>query len=337
MASPPRIAQVLLKPQIGGAETLVDSLATQFQARGIENTVVYLDPEGTAQTPLARLRQLARTLREYDATHLLAHSALPNLYTRLVAPRGTSRICVLHSATDDWVDPKLRTAERLLLRRTDAVVAVSQRAAQQYLSRFSSIRTRVHVIDNGVSPAFAPGGELPQEPSRFLSVARVAQQKNPELWAEVVRRDSLEHPDNTYEWWGPPATAEYAGLVAEHSGQGRPGRFRGATEDASEVMRAADVFLHTADAEANSIVLLEAAATGLPIVCSQPVAETLPEGLVAFSFAVGDAGACVETLDVLRRDWDEARSRARSVSSMVRANFGIERTAERYLAVMALS
>ena len=47
-----KIAQVLVSPRIGGAETLVASLATEWAEQNVQSTVIYLDPANRKRSRL---------------------------------------------------------------------------------------------------------------------------------------------------------------------------------------------------------------------------------------------------------------------------------------------
>ncbi|MEL4505636.1 glycosyltransferase family 4 protein [Luteococcus sp. H138] len=331
-----RIAQVLVKPQLGGAETLVSSLEAEFTARGIETRTVYLDPEGPAQGPAGRIRTLRRQLRDFHPTHILAHSALPNVYARLAAAPRTPVTCVLHSASDDFADPMLRCAEWVLLPRTAAVIAVSQVAHQQYTSRFPN-RDRVVLVNNGAAADFHPEGPRARTPTRFVSVARVADQKNPQVWIDAVTAAGRELPQARFTWWGPAGSEDYQRVMDEFNAAQPHAHFEGATSQAAQRMREADVFLHTADAEANSIVLLEAAASGLPIICSEAVAATLPEDFHATAFRTGDAADCLRAIREVGERWEDSCAQADRNEALVNERFRMGPVTDRYLRTMGIN
>lgn len=331
-----RIAQVLLRPQLGGAETLVAGLDREFASRGMATSVAYLEPDGNARSPGQRVKELRSQLKAFGPTHVLGHSALPNIYARLASPRGIGVTCVLHSASDDFANPTLRLAEWALLARTHAVIAVSATAHRQYASRFPN-RHRVHTVNNGVSPAFHPATRPSREPTRLISVARVADQKNPAVWRRVTELAAVAMPQLSFDWWGPATDPDHMAAVAAHNASSSNSSFRGPTQQASAELRGADIFLHTADAEANSIVLLEAAASGLPIICSQSVSTTVPDHIQVTSFRTGDAEDCLASIARVCGDWGTQCAQAAANQRHVAENFTIAAVADRYLDIMGIA
>lgn len=321
-----RVIQLLLSDRIGGAETLAESLHSDFRGCGWDATVAYLDPTGVKGSPRKRLSSLRAQVASTKPDVVLSHSALPNLYARLAWPGPV--VTVLHSATDDFASAQLRVAERLLQRRTAATVAVSSEAAAVYMRRFG--RTPL-VIPNGVRAQFLPGGRDVVGPPRIVCCARLSAQKDPATWFQIAARVTAA-VDAEFAWYGP----DEGGMSNFERPDDETWRhsFKGPTDAPWDVVRSASIYLHTATREAHPIALLEAAAAGVPIVCTQDVAETLPVGLAATTFRSGDVVdgvnamlRCIETLPALRET-------AIIASERVRNEFSMQRCAAKYTACL---
>lgn len=325
-----RIVQVLLDDRIGGAERLAATLAQEWVQLGDVTSVVLLDPEGEpAKGPRARVLRLRTALRAEKADLVVAHSALPNLYARVAAPIGTPVVAVLHSAQDDFAERGLRAAERVLHRR-GTVVAVSDEQREVYRRRFPA--AHIETIPNGITP------ELPRRSARsvdaagplhVVTVSRVAEQKRPELWQRIAAEATGEHL--LFEWFGPALDNKAVALVARHRADGAPGRFMGPTDDVGRVLAGADVLLHTSSREASSIGLMEAAAVGLPILCSASVESTLPKGLAWAVF--DDAEGAASALRRLSVDYRLAEEHAEQWRETIRETASARRCAEAYRAL----
>lgn len=324
-----RVVQVLLSPRIGGAETLVASLETAWRLAGHEATTVFVDPSSARRGRLRRVLDLRAELHRLRPHVIVAHSALPSVYARMVSGK-VPVISVLHSASDDFALWSLRWAERALRRRTAAVVAVAPDQATSYKSRFGS-RTPVRVIPNGISSLFRPVAPTVGQ-SLIVEVARVADQKNPKLWLSGVARVRESWPTVSAEWWGPlPAAAASKQLIHTAEALGLTDVFRGATADVAGVLCRASVFVHAAGREAHSIGILEAAAAGVPIVCSSTVRLGLPEWLVVHTFIDGDALSLSHTIANVLRDEDDHRMVSSLQSARVAAEFSVSRCAAQYM------
>jgi glycosyltransferase involved in cell wall biosynthesis len=327
-----KILQVLLSPRIGGAETLADSLSSEWTLMGASCKTHYLDADNSStRSRRSRMASLSRTIREWRPDILVSHSALPNLYSRLVAPRRLPVVAVLHSATDDFASRSLRWSERLVRLRTAAIVGVSQGQIDQYIGRFGS-RVPIRRIPNGIRRDAHPKEQFQKVPLTAVTVARLAAQKNPHVWAKTARLLALHGPDLRLDWWGPRSVdGGLDNVVSKDSLEGSRGSYRGATTDPISALRSSDFLFHPADREAHSIGILEAAAVGLPVVCSATVAATLPPEIVAVSFTDGVAESAVEALRTVYDDWARYAERALGAASGIMEEFSISNCASKYV------
>lgn len=324
-----RILQVLVSERIGGAETAASSLASEWRAKGHESRTIYLDSKGSR--PLSRVRHLAGRMRALKPDVVVSHSALPNLYARIAAiGMRVPVVCVLHSAARDFDDFKIRLAEKVLRFKTAAVIAVSASQVEEYRRRFP--RARVDLIPNGVGSGFSPAPEVTTG-FRILSVGRVVQQKDPATWVEIASRMHAMDKRLEFAWVGP--TGMDADLVSiENSLAGRvETKFVGPSNDVGAELRASRLLLHTAHREAHSVALLEAAASGLPIVCTHEVGASLPDWVVREEFIAGDWESGVGALAQVLSRIEVYEGQARATAVKVVSDFGVQACAERYLEV----
>jgi L-malate glycosyltransferase len=324
-----RILQLLLAPAIGGAETLAAGLQNGLADHGFVVRTAYLDPAGTSSSPIARVLRLAALVRSERPDLVLAHSALPNLYARLVIRRRPV-VTVLHSASRDFDNPALRRAERLLRRRTAGVVAVSRPQLEEYEAAFGHA-VPVQLIPNGVASglpsksARRPGART----VRVVTLARINTQKDPATWRSGALLAVSARPDLTFAWFGPRSTDLEQQALVENAGHPSV-LWSGPTRDSGAALAAADIYFHAARAEAHPLAPLEAAAVGLPIVCSESVAASLPPGLPAATFATADAeSAAAAVLRVVER-LDEATRHAAEWQPRVRLEYGLDRVCLAY-------
>jgi glycosyltransferase involved in cell wall biosynthesis len=325
------IVQVLLSPRIGGAETLAAGLAIEWATRGVSSEVVYLDDDDKKNPRHVRVRRLRKSLRSMRPDVVVAHSALPNLYARLAAPRHIPIVVVLHSAGDDFDSLVMRSVERLLRARTRAVVGVSQAQLDQYTNRFG-FKVPTSVIANGVRPDLPFKERHATTPRSVVTVARVALQKNPMLWIQTANDPAMRAAGLAFDWWGPVAPAsEFEALVSEHAETGREGRFMGPTDNPGDILISADIYFHPSSMEAHSIGLLEAASVGLPIVCSFEVAQTVPAGTASAIFGgPDDVSATAAILNVIN-GWDQHTADRAEIAASTREQYGMRACSDEYL------
>lgn len=327
------IVQVLLKEQIGGAETLAASLHEEWTGRGFKSSIIYLDSDDEKLVGLSRLLNFRRRLRRLSPDAVISHSAIPNVYARIVANRNVKVVTVLHSASDDFADRKLRWAERLLRSRTHKVVAVSSQQAYMYKKYFGPTGSLVK-IPNGV--ALQTGSTRPCSSTarmQVVTLARVAKQKNPVLWLRVAR-ELVATKDVDFKWYGPiSSSTSIQGLVDSTNGVATV-QFCGPTNEPGRVLVEAAVYFHSADREAHSIAILEAAAAGVPVVCADTAIHGWDRCIPAATFSPGDFEGAVSALKHVVDGIDQFRIQAESVRLSVYARYSITACADNYLAVL---
>lgn len=320
-----KIMQVLLSPRIGGAEALAESLDGEFASKGTEAVTVYLE-RGFGNT--GRLRRLARlraAVRRERPDVVIAHSLIPALYARLVVRGHVPLIYVLHSAGDDYSGRIIRVVERSLARWTSAIVAVGTRQAEVFLGHFPALRARTRVIPNGIRPDISVRRR--QRIATVGALARVVPFKRPDVWLAAARRVIERRPGLRFVWYGPDADG------GQPTGLDEPGiTFAGPTTQVPEVLDMFDVFFHSSDREAaGGIVLLEAAASGLPIVCSDSAAEGAPTGMSLTTFRAGDPADAAQALISVIDNASAELTRAAQCASAVAKTYGAAECGNRYL------
>ena len=257
--------------------------------------------------------KLRRVLGEnrFDVVH--AHSPLvPTL--PLLALRGSARsVGTFHTAGDSSRYEFAALPLRRLLRGLHAGIAVSE-PAREFASRF--YEGPLTVIPNGVDPErFHPNGAAPRDgPLRVLCVGRLEHRKGHATLLEAFAR--LES-----------ARAGRAVLIIVGDGPLAGGlasaaarlprdlvRFTGAVSAAAlpDLYRSADLFVAPAlRNESFGIVLLEAMASGLPVVASDIVGYRGVLGANASFAKAGDSGDLAAALDRLIEDPGRLRQLAR--------------------------
>ena len=276
-----------------------------------------------------RARLLRRALRAEAPDVVIAHSYLPGIYSRLVwGSRGPVHV-VLHSASDDHASWASRVVERMLLRRTASVIAVSQRQLDQYRTHFPRGVMTV-VIPNGVSKDFAPKNASSEQPRRVVTIARVTPQKRPMFWRSVVAHAATELPALKFEWWGP--LTEAGDLAEELEGGLANALYMGSTDDVATLLRNADIVFHPADREAAaSIALIEAAVSGTPIVYSDSLHAPDSHPYWSARYCVDSPEDAVRVLRATVDQWEARTEIARAYGGDMMATWSMASVARRYL------
>jgi glycosyltransferase involved in cell wall biosynthesis len=343
----------------GGAETQVAQLAIRLRRRGWDVGVVSLLPPSAFVTeletagvplyslgmrpgrpdPLAAVR-LAALLRRLRPRILHSHMFHANLLARVVrlacpVPRV---IATLHSLAEssrasdavrlrDWL---YRVSDPL----ANVTVAVCQAVAARHLSARAVPRGKLRVIPNGVDTArFRP------DAARRAAVRASLGLRDEFVWLAAGRlmwkkgypmllRAAALHRGGVLLIAGAGPLEER--LAAEAAELGVNARFLGAREDIPDLMQAADAFLLSSVVEGLPVVLLEAAASGLPCVTTAAggAAEAVVDGQTGFVVPVADEAAFAAAMTRLRGS--DLAGLGRAAREHAVANFDGERVATRW-------
>jgi glycosyltransferase involved in cell wall biosynthesis len=346
----------------GGAEHLV-RLIPGLHAAGFESRVVAgmdgpyagrlrslgIPVEVLGEMGPASLAALAHTFRRPRAHLIHLHGSRSGLLGALAGRlTGHDRIVytahafsfkrvlppVLHAATI--------LAERLTCRLVSRVICLTEEDARA-AGRAGITGRPFIVIPNGIDPEpFAKAGDIRPElgfdPTVTVvgMIGRLVPDKDPLTFvraaALVSRRVSGLRFLVVGE--GPLRTA----VDREVRTAGLADRFvlTGTRNDIPEVLATVDVVVLTSRWEGLPYVILEAMASGKPIVCSRlpTLASVVPEGVVGTLVEPGDVAGFAEAIATLCGDPSRRRSLGAAAQERVRTEFSLERmisqTAEVY-------
>lgn len=202
--------------------------------------------------------------------------------------------------------------ERATLRRADAVVVLTTRARAGLLTDGIAAE-RVHVIPSGFDPSiFAAPADRPPERAgglRIGYVGRLAPQKRPDLVVQAFTR--MAQPAQLVVVGDGPERSRVESLVADSPARDRISLSGFVPHDAIPgVLAGLDVLVLPSAYEEMGSVLVEAMATGLPVVASNVggIPEVVRDGETGLLVPPGDVDALAAALDRLVAD-DELRGR----------------------------
>jgi glycosyltransferase involved in cell wall biosynthesis len=347
---------------MGGADKQLQSAAQELRSRGHEVLIVSLtslgpmgleaqslgipteslemrrgfpDPRG-----LFRLVQLARAWKPDILHSHMVHANLMARALRLLVPIPVM-VATIHNIYEGG--PLWMAAYRLTNRLVDHMTIVSQAAADRFIGEGIVPREMLKVVPNGVD----------SDQFRVPAAARASLRRSLEVdgwfvWLAVGRFEIAKDYPNMLRAFvrirerQPRAVLLLVGrgslqaeteALAQELGLGNAVRFLGVRRDVPEIMSAADGYLMSSAWEGMPMVLLEAAAAGLPIVATRVGGnhEVVHEGETGFlvpprdSEALGQAGLrLMELTEAQRRAMGE-RSR-----ELIRAHYSLSRVAEQW-------
>ncbi|MGL4421825.1 MAG: glycosyltransferase, partial [Gemmataceae bacterium] len=254
-------------------------------------------------------RKIAATVAEHQLDVLHAHQYTPFFYSALAKPllrRPPKLILTEHGRHyPDVVHPHRRAFNRLVLDHAADAVNACCRFSGQALSRVDGFAGhRIEIIENGIDTARyqAPANRTPwkerlEVPAGRRYLANVARHHPVKDQAMLLRGFAIAAPalpDVDLVMVGDgPLRGELEALV-QNLGLRERVRFLGIRHDVPEVLQAVEAFALTSVSEAASLTLLEAMASGLPVIVTNVGGnpEIVRPGIDGVLVPRGDAAAC---------------------------------------------
>ncbi len=297
-----RVLYVLACLQFGGAEVQVLDLAVAMRARGWDPLVLGLMPPNGLEVRAAELglahadlgipqgswsprlaRRLVRVCRAFQPAVLHTHTFPPNLAGRLCRPLLGVPVLITSAHSVNEGGPVKMAMYRATDRLADLTTNVSRAAVDRYLE-IGAVPSpaRIRQMTNGVdlsrfslpSPesavtSAAVRASLGVAPGTFLWVA-VGSHSDPKDYPNLVAAVGKLPADGQHKvvivGRGEGVEATIALLIE----RGLSDRviIAGGRSDVPDILRAADGYVMSSHFEGLPVVLLEAAACGLPIVAT---------------------------------------------------------------------
>jgi len=280
----------------GGAETQLVHLATRLKSRGWKVGVVslmppkaYVEDLEAAGVPVFSLGirrkfpdprpflRLVRIIRRWQPQIVHSHMVHANLLARIVRPLAPFPvlICTAHNINEGG---RLR---EILYRLTDPLCDLTTQVSQAGLERYVRVgavpRRKIRYIPNGVdTERFKPNPEdrlkvrkeLGVDGFVWLAVGRFDPQKDYPNMLQAFARVVRKYPDTVLLIAGDGSLRETMENLARELGVEKQAKFLGIRRDIPQLMNAADAYVMSSSWEGMPMVLLEASATGLPIVAT---------------------------------------------------------------------
>jgi glycosyltransferase involved in cell wall biosynthesis len=349
---------------LGGADQQLLSAAQVLRDRGHAIRIVSLTPLGLMGQQARRLgletdslemrrgvpdpRGLARLVRivrawKPDVVHShMVHANLMGRALRMLVPVPVL-VSTIHNVYEGG--PVLMAAYRLSNALVDHMTIISEAAAERFIRERIVPSRLLTVIANGVDTErmrnVPPGSRaelrrafgLADQDFAWLAVGRFEIAKDYPNMLRAFARVRAGEPRAVLVIVGQGSLqAEAEALVAE-LGLGPGVRFLGPRSDVPEVMHAADGYVMSSAWEGMPMVLLEAAAAGLPIVATAVGGngEVVRDGESGFLVPEKDSEALGRgMLRLMALPEAERRAMGAAGREHVRLNYGLQRVAERW-------
>jgi glycosyltransferase involved in cell wall biosynthesis len=355
-ACPLRVLFLTTSMPVGGAETLLVNLVRRMDRSRFAPEIVCLKERGPLGEELAAelpvhaellsqkfdfrvLPRLWQLMRKPKADAVITVGAGDKMFWGRIAAKLAGVpviVSALHST--GWPDG-IGPLNRLLTPWTDAFIGVATAHAEHLTNVEGFPAEKVHTIYNGVDCVrFAPRSGtairhtlgIAEDAPVVGILAALRPEKNHELFLHGAKQIQSAIPGAQFLVIGDgPRRAELESLAAD-LGLSSAGHFLGSRSDVPQLLNACNLVGLTSHNEAAPVSILEALASGVPVVASNvgSVKESVLDGVTGRLFSPGDleayAQAAIELLSkpALRRQMGaEGRRRVMeqwSLESMVR-------------------
>jgi glycosyltransferase involved in cell wall biosynthesis len=327
-----------------GASVLVTcanaELAERFATDGVRAEVAPLRHQADA-LGAARVSRLARGA---DVVH--AHDRRAGLWVR-IGPRpsqGGVRVYTTHGLPEPYLPPPAgparpglratllyRGLDAALSARCDAIVVPSHAIAQALIKRVGYPERKIVVVPNGIEPPAqtTATGEL------IGTLSLLEPVKGLEVFLRAAAYLADRHPSWRFVVYGSGSQAEPLKALARELGLAERVLWPGFVP-AKEALGTLGVFVICSYVENAPLALLEAMASGVPVVASSVggIPEIVDER-GGRMIEPGDPQALADAIELTRADRTETARRTRVARERVEERFSAERNARTLLELYA--
>jgi glycosyltransferase involved in cell wall biosynthesis len=360
-----KVLQVINNLQVGGAEVLLASLIPILR-KDFEVTLYMLQSTGTSiecelelsgldiycvdnlsvYSP-AQVLRLVQHLRNnhYDLIHV--HLFPSQLWVALAAFVAGTRIALVtteHSTNNRRRKPWFHLLDRWMYSQYASIACISEATGDELARWLPELKSKIEIIPNGIqverfaqAPAFnrdrlGISDGLPV----ILFVGRFKKEKD----HATLLRALAKVPNAQLVLVGDGPCLVDMEALAKILGVADRVHFLGSRQDVHELLKMADIYVHSSLWEGFGIAALEAMASGLPVVASRVPGLTNVIGEAGLFFEPGNDEQLATHLNTLLQ-CPQLRSELIEKGVARASEFKIEYTAERYASfyykVMAIS
>ena len=252
---------------------------------------------------------------------------------------GVPAVIASQRELGDLRTPMERRFYRMAMRLADYVLVNAEVVAERIAIARARTRERVVVIPNGVNTArFTPAPRPPRRVTGHVTVGTLANLRPEKGLCHLVRAMALvrdRYPGEQFVIWGDgPLRADLERLIGE-VGLNGSARLHGPTAKPEAALRAMDIFVLPSLSEACSNVLLEAMASGLPVVttCVGGNPALIDDEVTGLLVPPGDPAALTKAIIRLVEDPRLAERLGAAAREVACSHFGLDRMLSRVQAL----
>jgi len=340
----PRVLILVTNDRRRGAEVFAERLRDGLVSRGwvVEAVSLYranesprahvesLSDSGKASRFERRvLVALVAKIRSFDPDIVVANGGPTLRYGAVASLFHRHRLVYVGIGEPEyWIRSRIsRWVNRVLLRMTDYVIAVSETTRRQLIHLEPSLSNKAHTGYTGVPDDLFDVVRQPSEgPLHILVVGSLTPEKDP----LCALRAGVSLDDALIRFVGGGPLLDRLRSEARRLGAETRATFVGSVPDVAEHLEWGDILILTSRTEGLPGAVLEAAAAGVPTV-------SMDVGGVTEAIVDGDTGRVVRdereliaALDQLDRDRELLWKMGTEARRYVRDHFTIERSVDRY-------
>ncbi len=314
------------------------TLVPEFEALGIP--VAFLPKKG--RTDLSIVFRLARFFRRnrFDVVH--THLFTADLWGRMAGLLSPVFIVsTSHTTRDPNIGRLGRLLDKVLDRRNDAVICVSEAVRRYRVEEAGFDPKKLHLIENGIDldrfQKTAPREEMERRlglpPGRrwAVIVGRLVPLKGHRFLIEALSLLAKDFPDLGLLIAG--AGEEEAALQAETEALGLSDRvvFLGLRRDIPDLLGLSELLVLPSSREGLPIVLLEALAASLPVVVTPVggIPEVVEDGKTGF-FVTQEPASIASALRRILESPESSRAMGANARRLIEERYDIRSVARRY-------
>lgn len=315
----------------GGAERVFVNLADYFQKKGYRVTMVtqyqfpaneeYALPQGVRRV-LSDLTEdevsnsrIVNFCRRVNKLHGIWKKEKPNLVLSCIGKnnfmtvvttlftRTKSVVSVVGEAKEEYPGRMMRMLANLLFPFADGIVLQTERSRYFFNKK---IQRKAVILPNSLNPDFIRPRYEGVRDKRIVSVGRMDANKNHAMMIRAFAALAERYPDYTLTIYGEGELRKALEELVEQLGLSDRVFMPGVIPDVAKQIEKASLFLLTSYSEGISNALIEALATGLPVIStdvpSGGTVELITDNVNGLIIPVGDEKALERAMDRMLGD-----------------------------------
>jgi glycosyltransferase involved in cell wall biosynthesis len=285
-------------------------------------------------------RRTAAAVRRFRPDLVHTHLVHADVYGALAAARARARLVSTKHNDDRFRSGRARYGERLLTRKAQRVICITESLARFNREVVGLPADKLRVVHYGLDSPPEPWGprggpELAAETPVLLAICRLVPQKGVDVAIDALAKVRERHPAVHLVVLGEGPLREELAARAESLEVDDAVSFPGRVGDVAWWLRRAAVLVHPARWEGFGLALLEAMLSARPVVASavSSIPEIVDDGETGRLVPADDAAALADAVTDLLDHPARAAAMGEAGLALARAEFSVERMAERTVGV----